>query len=365
MNKLILKGMSIMGAEKIVNLWNSEVFNDITTFLNEARMHSAKTAESYESNIRQFFRETRQKEIEFLTLDDLKFKRNDILNYRQRLQEMKKENNPDELKYKANTINQKLASIRSLFENLKSNDYEVNPAIFKIKKLAEHVQSYGNLSQTEADRMAETVWKTESTKAYTKYCLILFATRTSFRLDEILRCKWSNITEDIGYYKVSLIGKGQKERTTSISNKLYEKLLVLKDENKKYKWNRDSELIFQISEDAINHMMKRLREELNISKDRNIVFHSFRKVAIDYELETTGDVKAALLHSGHSSMDIMHKAYLDKTRDYSQTPGIRMDEELDLSFIEELTLDNFKDFVANGDHKLKIELKRYFDNLHK
>src|SRR5690606_28374840 len=202
-----------MSAEKIVKLNNLSVYEDILTYLGELRMHSEKTAINYETHIRQFFKVMKNKEIEYLTSEDLKIKRNDVLKYRQILQ--------DQEGYKNNTINQKVAAVKSFYDNLKANEYDVNPSVFKVKKLKGQDDSYGHLSQTEAERMAQTVFKTESTKALAKSLMIRFAIRTSFRLDEILRVKWEDFEYDRGVYKVTTIGKGQKVNTNAISEKFY------------------------------------------------------------------------------------------------------------------------------------------------
>lgn len=373
---------------KVVNLFNSEVYEDIVTFFDELELYNKKvvisktgekkvrsnTREAYERNIREFFRMTLDKpkgsEIEFLTIKEIALDVDHIKKYRIKLSKLKKKDS-DEPLLVHKTINQKLASVSSLYKHLGSmNKYKsegIGNSIFDIKKLPEQSNSYGDLSPIEADLMSETVFKTENTKAYLKHCLIQFATRTSFRLSEILNMKWSDIVKDdnTGHYRVKLDTKGNDNRETSFSTMLYNKLIKLKDENKKYKWNKDTEIIFQISKDSINDMMERLRIELNIPEERNIVFHSLRNVAINWIIDVDGDVKAASLHAGHKSIDITYKSYMSKNIDYSQTPGIRMDEELDISFIDQLTLDNFKEFISNGDYKLQMEIKRYFENLHK
>ncbi len=65
-------------------------------------------------------------------------------------------------------------------------------------------------------------------------------------------------------------------------------------------------------------MMKRIREGLGL-EDRNIVFHSFRGVAIDKLFEEEG-IEAAIEHSGHSSYDVMVKHYVNLKKDLSKSP---------------------------------------------
>ncbi|WP_170318665.1 hypothetical protein [Paenibacillus sp. HGF7] len=50
---------------------------------------------------------------------------------------------------------------------------------------------------------------------------------------------------------------------------------------------------FHITPKTISAMMKKIRKQLGIPEYRNIVFHSLKTVAINWELETTGDIHRA------------------------------------------------------------------------
>lgn len=333
--------------QNVVELNNNNVYKDIMTYLQSLEK---RTRISYETDIKQFFKYiTKGKEIEHLTEEDLKLKRNHILSFRNYLKELGLSNG---------TINHKITSIKGLFEEFQANEYDVNAYIFKIKRLKYNPESYEEISLEFAESMSQAVFITEKTKALTKHLLIKFATRTSFRIDEILRVKWSDFTEYKGVYKIDTIAKGQKEHTTAISSKLYHELLELKDENQKYKWNRSQDIVFQLSSDAVNDMMKRLRKHFNI-EDRKIVFHSFRSVGINLEFETTNDIKKVIEHSGHSNMDTAYKHYLSKKRDFTNTPGVKIDEELNWSFLNNLTTEDFKEFFIKNNYKFYNDIRNF------
>jgi integrase len=346
-------GVIYMGENAIVQINQNSLYEDILAFLNEQR--SDYTKESYLSDIKQFslLCPVINKDIQFLVIEDLqKVRKKDLINYRQYLKEKY------DLSHK--TLNKKITSIKMLFYFL-STDHDLNLDIFNFKRLPEENNSYGDLSQTEAERMAEVAFQTEREKPYLKKMLILFAIRTSFRLSEILSVKWSDFEEFEYGYKVTVVGKGNKKNTNAITKKLYNQLLELKKINKETKWNGNPEIVFQISKRAIQDMMDRLREKCGIEPERNIVFHSFRGVAIDWELEQTGDIRLAAQQGNHSNINTTYKHYVKKTKDYSQLPGIRMEEEVDLSFMDELSIDDFKDFIRNSDYKLKMCFKTYYE----
>lgn len=346
--------------EKVSELKDYGVYEDIIAFFEEFDqkvnnkrnnkdnvMEKSSTRISYEKNIREFFKIVLDKDVEHLTEDDLKLKKRDIINYRTQLINKGNANG---------TVNQKMSSVKSLFTSLNA-EHDVNIAIFNIKRLDDNPNSYGNLSQTEAERFAETAHSTEREKPFLKKMLILFAIRTSFRIDEILNVKWNDFEYVDGVYKITVVGKRSKINTNSISAKLYNEIAKLKELNKD-----DSELVFQISENAVNEMMKRLREKLEIKEERNIVFHSFRKVAIDWELEMTGDIKKAAQQGNHTNIDTTYRHYINKNRDYTQTPGVRMEEDIDLSFLDQLSIEDFKEFIKQGNFKLQLDIQNFANN---
>jgi integrase len=350
--------------EKVSELKNYEVYEDIMAFLDEFDQKSndkrqnrnsngkSNTRVSYEKNIYEFFKLVLNKEIEYLTDDDLQsIKKRDVIAYRKVLQENGNSNS---------TVNQKMASVKSCFKFL-NGEHGINPAIFELKRLDENTKHYGILNQTEAELFAEAALE-EREKPFLKKMLILTAIRTSFRIDELLNLKWGSFEEVDGVYKVSVIGKRGKLVTNAISAKLYNQLLELKEINKETVWNGDPELVFQIRELAITKMMDRLRKKLGIDENRNVVFHSFRKVAINWELDATGDVRKAAQQGNHSNIETTYKNYIDHTRDYTQSAGVRMDEELDLVFLDNLSLDDFKEFIQQGDYKLQFEIQKFAKN---
>lgn len=334
-----------MGIEKIVQLHKNEIYEDIKTFLNNHEQYSKNTRNTFESHIKEFFKITRKVEIEHLREEDLDYKPNDILNYREFLIKRRKNSN--------NTVNQKVSAIKLLFENLKANGHSINDEIFKaIKPLKVIANQYETLTLEEAEQFVEMA-KQEKYLADEKYLLIKFAIRTSFRLDECLNMKWSNIKEEDGVYVVRTIGKGKKKISNSIHSVFFNELSKLKTNN--------SKKVFSLSEKTVQRMMERLKKKLNIDPKRNITFHSFRNVAGNQEFERNKDIKRAALQLNHSSIETTMKHYLDKTKDYAQSAGVLMDEEIDNKFIDEVSLEEFRKFFKESDYVLQLRLKDFIE----
>lgn len=356
-------------AEKIVKLDNMDLYDEIMSFflefdnqvVNDPRYQNmdgtvkkSATRIRYEGSIREFTETYLNKSLEHLKIDDLlKLKKRDIIEYRTKLLEKGNGNK---------TVNLKLTSIKSMFKFLSSEYPELKDKIFNLKRLKENSDSYGSLSQTEAERFAQAAFDTERQKPYLKKYMIMFAIRSSFRLDEILNIRWKDFEPmpEKGICKVTCIGKGSKQNTNAISMNLYNDILKLKEINKESKWDKDEQIVFQISKDSVTDMMARLRKLLN-AEDRNIVFHSFRGVAVDFALEN-GSIKDAAQQANHSNIATTYKHYVDKSRDYTQSAGVRMEEDIDLSFLEDLTVDQFKEFIKQSGYKIQLEIRNYFDN---
>jgi len=332
------------------------MFDEIEVFFGELELQSSNTRQSYESRLRKFFSEISvvQKKLEYLTLDDItKIKRKDIMSYRQEL--FQNEN------YKNSTLNHFFSVVKSLYNHLLVNEYEVNPSIFTFKKLKENdSEEHGNfVSVAEAENMAQLAYETERVKVKRdiKRLLILVAIRTSLRIDELLNLKWSNINPSNGVYKVNTIGKGGKKVDGAITEALYSDLLSIKKDGQ--------DVVFKISEDSVRDMMKRLCKKAGIPEERNIVFHSFRSVAADWEMETSGNIQRASAQLNHSSTDTTYKHYLKKNKDYSQLAGVRMEENIDLSVMDDMSHEDFKEFIEQGSYSLQYELVNFMKNKQK
>lgn len=342
-----------MLTKNIIKLDQNSLYEDILAFINEQRSDNTKS--SYLKNIREFVNICIGKELKFISIEDLqKVKKRDLINYRQYLK--------DNFGFTNKTLNHKITTIKMLYQFL-STDYDLKVDIFNFKRLPEEHTSYGELSQTEAERFAEVAYMTEREKPYLKKMLILFAIRTSFRLNEILNVRWSDFEEfEHGVKVTTKVGKGNKVNTNAISKTLYDQILKLKEINKQYKWDGDPEIVFQISRKSVQEMMDRLRKRMDIPKERNIVFHSFRGVAIDWALETTGDIRLAAQQGNHANINTTYKHYIKQTKDYSKLPGIQMDEGIDLSFLNELSLEDFKEFIKKSDYRIQLAIKNFYED---
>jgi len=325
------------------------LYNDIQVYFNELMQHSINTKINYERDIREFFRfDPTKKEVEHLTQEDVqRIRKTDLINFRNYLLQEKENSNA--------TVNRKLRAVKSFFNHFAS-ELDIDMNIFNFRQLRESGnRSYDPISFMEAEKFAEQAYANERQNGLKKKLLLKFAARTSLRLSECLNIDWNDLkpTEE-GYVKVFSIQKGKKEFETAISIEFYNELLLIKGD--------DPKLFSGLKKRAVETMIQRIKKNMGYPEDKRIVFHSFRGVAINYEYDTTGDMKKAMLQGNHSSSSTTLKYYLDKEKDLASAPGVRMDKKEDRTFLNDITREQFIEFFSKVDTKTINELKRYIEN---
>ncbi|WP_281253818.1 site-specific integrase [Terribacillus aidingensis] len=211
---------------------------------------------------------------------------------------------------------------------------------------------------TEVDLFTDAALRFELHNARSKCNLLKFAARTSLRLSECLNILKRDLVVCKDYVKVKALQKGKKEFETAISIDFYRELLESGLKNLS-----DNDKVFgELKARTIETMIQRLKKHIGFSEDRNIVFHSFRGVAINYEYDVSGDIKKAMLQGNHSNSVTTFKYYLDKQRDLSNAPGVKMDKEENREFLKELSKEDYMNFFENVKIDTLNELKRYLKN---
>jgi integrase len=293
---------------KVVKMNQSTVFSSIQSFLRDKGVNSKNTKVAYENDIRFFFSYTRNKDIENLIIDDLRFKNSDIKDYRSYLYEDYVQLNGK--KFSNITINRKVNTIISLFRHLKTNDYDIDPqtglTVFdpdkmKVEDLPQDVKQTGFLTVDEVNHML-LMTNDEELKAY-----MLLSLHTSMRKDSILNLKWEQITpkhDEDGWFIVRNFDKGE-EVFKEIHKSIYEMLLNIK---------KDDVRVFLIPASTLDYRFKALCKKAGIDKYRKVSIHSLRKAGIDFVKQYTGDIHAAQHQANHSSSAITDKCYVQKPK---------------------------------------------------
>lgn len=330
-----------MNTEKIVQLYDNKLYEDIMIFLNEMGVESEHTRKAYEIDIRQFFKLIKGKDLEYLTLSDVQLRKNDVEKFKQLLLEEG---------MARSTINRKISAIRSLLENLKANDWDVNTNFFKkVKWLKTQDNKYGILDVHEIWEMAWLARKKEREYKEIKYYFILFALDTCLRKQAILNLKWSDFEEVEDGVIVHAIDKGNKEFRQKISKEFYNELLSIKKD--------DDERVFPISSQSVDDMICRLKKIMNIPDKRNITFHSIRKAGITFQYRITGDITQAMKAAGHSNPTTTMR-YLD-LRDYGVIGAVSFGNKIDEKLYKKVSHEELIKAIENcpKDVQLIVNIK--------
>ncbi|MCY7947650.1 tyrosine-type recombinase/integrase [Bacillus atrophaeus] len=337
------------------------VFNDISRWFDELDLRNrddksgfidkSNTRATYERHIKEFFNYHCSKDIEYLIENDVIIKKSDLMDYRTYLAKNKNNTNT--------TINNKIAALKSLIKFLES-EHGCDSTVFNFRPLPTEKNPAGSFEGIpEAEEFAEAAFIHERQNRLMKKLYILFSVRTGARKSEVLRVKW----EDIAYsskYDCYLVNfkktKQKKARPVGISNSFYKELLTLKDEYGNH------ELIFhKLTVDSINDMWHRVCKVLNIPQERNIRPHSLRNTATNFSYNMSGDIKKVAAFSGHKNINVLNDHYLSNERDYSQDPGVLIDQAKDIDFLDSVTLEQFRQFFLESDVSIQKKLKKFLE----
>lgn len=328
-------------AENVLTLISSPdrtVYDAITSFLDSVGVESQNTRLTYEMAIKEFFRNTRNKEIENLSSKDLEYSVLEIEKYRNNMIG----------NFKNATINIKMIAIKRLFDKLARYDIVKTSTPFEMKKLKEYdTNSYDPMTIDEVRKSIEVVSSSKNGKE--KALLIELAFVTGFRKHALLNVKFNDFKSVNGMYIVKVLDKGNKWSTKKIEPRLYNDVM-------EHKKSVDRENVFKMSNTTVQRMMNLINKEIDFG-DRYITFHSFKKASIEeVAIQTNFDIKAMQAQGNHADASTTLNVYM-KNKNIEDMPTVSLnDSEPDLSAIKDLTKDNLFDIIGKLDRKTQIQI---------
>lgn len=310
----------------------------VNEFLEDKKKDSVNTYEAYLSNIKNFFLDVFNKDIQHVTKEHLELVDYGLLKkYRDNLYEQKRDNG--KRKNSNNTINRKIAAIRSLMKEMKARkvvSHDIS-GIDEVKKLPKDGKAIEHISVENSFKIADWVLEHSKHKKKEKNLFILLAIESGIRVSEVLSIKWSDFSEFDGKIILKGIGKGGKEFIDEIDKYLYEDLLSLKRE--------DDDKVFTLKYFNVNDMMKQATAALKID-DKKYSCHSFKKTSVTFVYRKTGSIQAAKQKGRHASydttagyieeIDIGATGVISMTRNVKDTLYKEVDPQILISAIEKL-----------------------------
>lgn len=330
-------------AEKIVKLDNTKVYDQIEKYLTKHSYNSNGTEIAYRKDIEMFFQLMRNKELPFLSIEDVQLTLDDFEDFIEKLH--KAIDDEGNRVYQNKTINRKVSAIKGCIRYLAGKKIVKDVSFLElIDSLPEAKNHYGVLEAHEVFKMAELALE-ERQLGKQKRLLILLSLDTCIRKTALLNLKWSNFVEREDGYLLQVVDKGNKDFRQLISKDFYNELLTIKNGTDK---------VFTLSSDSVNDMMQRLKVKMEIQPERNIVFHSIRKAGVTYRYRITGDVLEAQRAAGHSRLDTT-RIYLEG-EDYGALGAVSSKGKLDNELYRKVDHETLLEAIALSKKDLQLIL---------
>src|SRR5690625_2913739 len=299
----------------------AELFNK---FISRKARNSKSTATKFEGDIRRFFMFTRGKEVEELTMDDLRIMNAEVIDYQEHLQQSGE--------YKNSTINNAITGVISLYRFFKANYLDVNPEALIVDKLPDDTRHIGNMSPEEVHILADLALG-EQRMGQMKRGMIYTAYATGIRLGALLKLQLKHFRQDRLDPDKYIIETDYDDKGKIIDKEIHRSVFEIiygamsdKDEEA---------YVFPIGETTAKETIKRLIEKAGFDPKRRLSFHSLRKAGADFAHEySNGDMFVVTSQGNWSNPQTVHQNYLKRQRNVA---GMAAFEEFDEDLFDKLT----------------------------
>lgn len=219
-------------------------------------------------------------------------------------------------KYKAATVNVKLASLKKLFVILELT-YNIENIFKKISglkikpiKTEKVIKAQKVLSLDEIKIVLDFLYTKNSSTATRDYCLFRLLAETGLRVSEALSIKILDIKHFKTHFIITVIGKGQKQREVLISPELYSHLTTLSDNEFIFKSRSGTKLT--------RTYINRLFNDIGLKAfGRTITPHMLRhSFATHYISDHPAKLKGLSRYLGHSSVSTTLNMYIHNEVEY-------------------------------------------------
>lgn len=255
---------------------------------------------------------------------------------------------------KAQSINRSVTAIKEFSKHLRASGIEVDTSFFEsIKNLKGDGESYEVISIHEGIQIAEWFRDNEKNKQMMKYYYTLLAIDTGIRAEALTKLAPSNFIVKEDVVMIKGVDKGKKSFSKPVSKVLFNEL------KEHFEWGALKQPLFALTAKNRTDMMRRALKGLGW-EERNIVFHSFKKAAVNNAYENTGDIMIARKVGGHTSVSTT-QTYLSDGDDFmgAISQGARDMKDVELEdFGKEELIEAIKQLSVNSQYQLKVNLTK-------
>lgn len=334
---------------------NNVLLNDTEKWL--SAMNNENTKRNYRNHINDFCTFLLKFPLEEINKDDIdnaNISFNTMLNYKTYMSETKKENGDN---YGGQTIRTKIYAVNSWLEYLYKHERGYNvPSPDKLKldrKTMPKVKGNNGSKPFTYNEVLNMICKAKEYKdGEMKSLLIEFALVTAWRKEAIISSisfgSFYRVKDNVDYWLVDIVDKGDKEDTKAISNDLYERLMKLNPNHE------DDDLVFPISNTSVDNLINQLKKDLNIQGDKS--FHGIKKASVIRVLDLTDNIFKAQKHACHESIETTAKFYALYNRNFAEDMSLHLMTTLDNNLFDDYTKEELLDLIKNSEDKIKFAL---------
>ncbi|WP_226035641.1 tyrosine-type recombinase/integrase [Aquibacillus saliphilus] len=267
-------------------------------------------------------------------------------------------------KHASSSVNGIMYALYGMFRYLKrikddkgNHVYSIDVEELKVRKLKESdKEEYGFI---EWDELSDWISYLRTDKSVAngekKAVLIHTARLTGMRKQDLANLKFKHLQKIDGVWTLQSRIKG-KQKKYSLTEEDAELILNLKKTD-----DSDEQIFFATK--TMDRLIAHLREQFNISPDRNIVFHSIRgESAYMVYLSSGRDILKVQNHLNHSSINTSFN-YISKRNSIQQDPTLYMNQNLGVDTVDELSTEQWKDVYNELSRSAKFEIKDIMDKL--
>lgn len=328
---------------------NNVLFNDTNKWIDA--INNENTRRNYKNHINdfcQFLFKAPLEEINKDEIDDINISFNTMLNYKTHLSNKG---------YEGQTVRTKIYAVNSWLEYLYKHERKYNiPSPDKLKldrKTMPKVKGNNGSKPFTYNEVLNMICKAKEYKdGEMKSCLIEFALVTAWRKEAIISSitfgSFYKVKDNVDFWLVDIVDKGDKEDTKAISNDLYERLMKLNPNHE------DNDLVFPLSNTSVDNLINQLKKDLNIQGDKS--FHGIKKASVVRVLDLTDNIFIAQKHACHESIETTAKFYALYNRNFADDMSLYLMTPLDNNYFDDYTKEELLDLIKNSEDKVKFAL---------
>ena len=281
-------------------------YSVIYNFMKKKRDRSENTYKSYVRYYNEFFNFMCGKDVLSVDWDD-------ILNVTYSHVEKYQMYMRNDKGFSANTCNQKLFALKSLWDNLNRHNNDINLSVFNFEELDAEDNSYASLTREEVDsliRFAEDKYKGDIQSLMFEFLFVVGCRKNvlfTLTKDMVVRNHDFSVGKDVWVVKYKDKGKVVEK---AISDDFHAKIISC--------YESGVDKVFNVSHKTFERTFESFRNHYGLyeKNGKKVTIHSIKKTSGWSVYKMTNDINATKEHMQHKNIETTSRIYLDGKDNY-------------------------------------------------